>query len=184
MPIPSFFFLAFALGVGASIGARRELRVQPRPALLSRGFAAFMLFVTFVLVPVSVYFYAFHGDWSVLYLVDTRRIPSAIALFVFMLQAAVAAMGFATGASFVRGQRDWVAGSIAGVAAGLAVVVVLMARKRLSVIGTYAQFQGGFGLSAYAPGPVLTGSIVMGVLLAAGFVYLLVRLLLGSRKSS
>ncbi|MBK8169642.1 MAG: hypothetical protein IPK60_04785 [Sandaracinaceae bacterium] len=143
-----------------------------------------MFFVAFVLVPVSVYFYTFHGDWSVLYIVDTRRIPSAIALFVFMLQAAFGAMGFGAGASFIRAQRDWLAATMSGVVSALAIVVVLLARRRLSVVGTYAQYQGGFGLTPYSNGPVLVGTIVMSVFLLGGFAYLVTRLLTGARKSS
>lgn len=182
MPIPSLYLLAFAFGAAAAIAGRRELRVQPRPALLSRGFFAFLSFVFFVLVPVSVYFYAFHGDWALLYLVDTTRIPSAVVLLAFALEACVAALGFAVGASFVRVQRDWAAAASVGASFALALLVVIVAKRRLSVVGTYAQYHGGFGLEAFGSNYALLGTIVMAVLLFGGFAYLVTRLLLGPRK--
>jgi hypothetical protein len=30
------------------------------------------IFVGLILVPISIYFYAFHGDWALLYVVDSR----------------------------------------------------------------------------------------------------------------
>lgn len=184
MPIPTLYLLAFSFGAGASIAARRELRVQPRPALLSRGFFAFTTFVVFVLIPVSVYFYAFHGDWSLLYTVDTTRIPSAIVLLAFAIEAAVATSGFAFGASFVRVQRDWLAAALAAAGVFAALVVVIVGKRRLSVVGSYAQYHGGFGLESFAKHYALLGTIVMGVLLFGAFAYLVVRLVLGPKKTS
>ena len=44
-----------------------------------------------MIVPVSVYFYVFHGDWFLLYLFDVSRIPSAIAMVGFFVQAGLGA---------------------------------------------------------------------------------------------
>jgi hypothetical protein len=183
LPIPTLFLLAFASGAAAAIASRRELRVSPRPALLSRGFGALALFLALVLVPVSVYFYVFHGDWSLLYLVDVRSIPSAVALVGFVVEGLLGAAGFVAGAALVRAQRDALAGVLAGTVAALAGGLVLLVRDRLSVVGSLAQYRGGFGLEPFSDGPVATGGLTMGAILVIGLAYLFVRLALGGRRA-
>lgn len=182
MPIPTLFLLAFACGTAAAIAARKELKVSPRPALLSYGFGALALFLGLVLVPVSVYFYVFHGDWSLLYLVDVRAIPSAVALVGFVLEGLVGAAGFVAGAALVRAQREALAGVLAGAVFLLGGGLALLMRERLSVVGSFAQYRGGFGLRPFGDGPVVVGAVTMGVILAIGLAFLLVRLALGSRR--
>jgi hypothetical protein len=183
LPIPTLFLLAFASGTAAAIASRRELRVSPRPALLSRGFGALALFLGLVLVPVSAYFYVFHGDWSLLYLVDVRSIPSAVALVGFVLEGLVGAAGFVAGAALVRAQREVLAGVLAGTVAALAGGLVLLVRDRLSVVGSLAQYRGGFGLEPFGDGPVAVGGLTMGAILVIGLVYLFVRVTLGGRRA-
>jgi hypothetical protein len=183
VPIPTLFFVAFASGVATAMASRRELRVSPRPALLSRGFAAYVLFATLVLVPVSVYFYVFHGDWSLLYLVDVRTVPSAVAMVGFVLEVGLGAVGFATGAALVRSQREPLAGAAAGAAVLAGILVAWMARDRLAVVGSYAQFSGGFGLVPFVSAPVLPGALLMGTLMLAGLGILVGRIVLGARRS-
>jgi hypothetical protein len=182
MPLPTLLFLAFATGIAAAITGRTELRVSPRPALLSRTFAAFVVFSVLALVPVAVYFYVFHGDWFLLYLVDVRRIPSAVALLGFVVLAAVGALGFVLGAGLVRNQREKSAGVVTGLAVLGAGAVVLVAPERLRVVGSYAQYRGRFGLEPFGSGPLLQGTMVMGGLLLLGLLFLLVRIHLGNRR--
>ena len=184
MPIPTLFLLAFACGVAAAIASRKELKVSPRPALLSRGFGALVLFLVLVLVPITIYFYVFHGDWSLLYLVDVRAIPSAVALIGFVFEALIGAAGFVAGAALVRAQREALAGALTGGVALLGVGVVLLERDRLAVVGSIAQYRGGFGLQPFGDGPVFVGAVSMGAILVIGLAYLLMRLALGARRSS
>ncbi len=170
------------MGIATAIAGRVELRVSPRPALLTRSFAAYVLFATFVLVPISVYFYVFHGDWFLLYLVDVRRVPSAVALLGFVGEVALGAAGFGLGALLVRSQRETLAGSLVGLAVLLAASVVPLTRDCLSVVGSYAQYRGGFGLAPYGSGPILQGTLVMGSILLVGIGYLLLRLYFGTRR--
>jgi len=183
LPIPTLFLLAFACGVAAAIASRKELKVSPRPALLSRGFGALALFLGLVLVPVSVYFYVFHGDWSLLYLVDVRAIPSAVALVGFVFEGLIGTAGFLTGSVLVRAQRESVAGVVAGGVVLLAAGLVFAVRDRLAVVGSFAQYRGGFGLQPFADGPVLLGGVAMGAIFAVGLAYLLVRLAFSTRRS-
>lgn len=182
MPLPTLLCLGFASGVAASLAGRSELRVSPRPAVLTRSFAAFLAFAGCVLVPVSVYFYVFHGDWFLLYLVDVRRIPSAVALLGFFGEVGIGAGGFATGAALIRAQREGAAAGLAVLALLAGIAVIFAARERLSMVGSYAQFEGGFGLEPYGTGALVQGTVVMSVILAIGVVYLLLRLQVGGRR--
>jgi len=182
MPMPTLLCLAFASGVAAALAGRSELRVSPRPALLTRTAGAYGLFAGLVLVPITIYFYVFHGDWFLLYLIDVRRVPSAVALVGFILEVLIGAGGFAAGAALVRGQRERVATGLAIAACAGALAVVVAGRDRLSVVGSYAQFQGGFGLEPYGSGTLLSGTIVMTLILGLGVAYLLFRLHAGGRR--
>jgi hypothetical protein len=182
LPLFTQLLLTIATGLAAALAARSDLRVSPKPAAFSRAFLAYLLFAGLVLVPYSVYFYLFHGDWYLLYLVDTGRVPSAVVLVGCLLEIALGAGGFLLGASLIRTQRDpWLGASIgATVALGLAVIPV--ARPRLSVVGSYAQYQGDFGLAAYG-GALLQGTLWMSLWLVLGLGYLLYRLGPGARRA-
>ena len=182
--MPTLFVLAFATGMAAAIAGRSELRVSPRPALLTRSFAAYLVFVALLLVPISVYFYVFHGDWFLLYFVDVRHVPSAVALVGFVAEAIVGALGFAAASALVRSQREVFAGVILVGALVAGVVMLVLALDRLSVVGSFAQYRGGFGLSPYLSGPLFQGTVAMSLLLAIGLGFLLVRLVYGGRRHS
>ncbi len=167
--------------MGAALAARAELRVSPRPAWLTRGFGAYLVFAMFLLVPTSVYFYVFHGDWFLLYLLDVERVPSAIALIGFVCEAALGAVGYTVAASLVRAQRDRLAVALACLCLAVAAGVVALVRDRLSVVGTFAQYQGGFGLEPFSTGALVQGCFVMGIWLLLGFAYLVFRLYASGR---
>lgn len=182
MPLPSLLCVAFAAGIAAALAGKVELRVSPRPALLTRSFAAFLLFAIFVLIPVSVYFYIFHGDWFLLYTVDVRSIPSALALLGFIVQAGLGALGFLIGASMARHQREGIGAVLSLLALGGAGAVALVAKERLAMVGSFAQFRGGFGLEPFGGGALVQGTIVMGAIMLVGMAALLLRLRSSGRR--
>lgn len=166
------------------MAARVELRVSPRPPLLTRSFGAFAVFEAFVLIPASVYFYVFHGDWFLLYTIDVRLIPSALAMIGFFLLAGVGALGFVVGASMVRGQRDTLGSILVAISLLAAGAVVFVARDRLTVVGSYSQFSGSFGLRQFGQGSLVQGTVVMGTIVLVGMGFLLYRLHLGGRRGA
>lgn len=181
MPLPTIVFLLFGIGIAAALAAGSDLRLSPRPALLTRSFAAYAIFVVLVVIPISVYFYVFYGDWFLLYLVDVSKVPSALALLGFIAEAALGALGFLTGASLSRSQRV-ATGAVLALLCGVpAAAVALLAPQRLGVVGSYAQFRGGFGLEPYHQGAVMQSGVVMGSLLVIGTAFLLWRLHAGGR---
>ncbi|GAB5550051.1 MAG: hypothetical protein SangKO_098110 [Sandaracinaceae bacterium] len=176
MPLPALVALAFVSGLSASLAGRQELRMSPRPVALTRSFLAYLSYAVLVIVPASVYFYLFHGDWFLLYAVDVQRIPSAVALVGFMGQGALGVLGFVLGAVLVRNQRELIVGILLGVAVVAAGVLVVLYADRLGQVGSYAQYHGQFGLESYASGPLLTGALGLGGIVLVGLAVLLARL--------
>jgi hypothetical protein len=169
------------MGLAAALAGAHELRLSPRHALLTSSFFALIAFLGLLLLPVSVYFYVFHGDWFMLYLVDVRSVPSALALIGFLLEGLLGVLGFSLGASLVRNQHaSWAAG-VLGLCGVLALAVIAVVPERLRVVGTYAQFRGGFGLTSYG-GTLMQGTAAMGVLLLAGGAFLVYRIHAGATR--
>jgi hypothetical protein len=182
LPLPTHLLITFASGVAASLAARADLRTSPKPAMVSRAFSAYLLYASLVLVPVTLYFYLFHGDWFLLYTVATDEVPSALVLVGCVLQVALGAGGFLLGAALVRTQRDQWAGAAIGASLALALGVLPLARSRLSVVGSYAQYHGDFGLSAYG-GALLQGTLWMTLWAALGLGFLVYRLGPGAKRA-
>jgi len=175
VPFPVLFLFGFGLGAAAALADAGELRVSPRPVLLTDGFGAFTAFMLLLLVPTSVYFYIFHGDWFMLYTVDVRYVPSAIALIGFAVEFGIGLLGFGLSASCIRSARPAWSIALIGASAFAAAAVVFLCPERLKVVGSIRQYRGGFGLVSYG-GPLMQSAIVMGILLVWGAVYLLVRI--------
>jgi hypothetical protein len=182
MPLPTVLFLAFAAGLAAALAARTELKISPRPSLVTRGALAFLIFDFLVLVPASAYFYVFHGDWFLLYAFDVRLIPSAIALIGFVFEGLLAALGFVLGAGLVRSQREAIGGGLVMLSTAAAIAVPLIAAERLKMVGSYAQYTGNFGLVPFASGPLLLGTITMSGIVVFGLAFLLLRIWMGARR--
>jgi hypothetical protein len=181
MPLPTLVFVAFGVGVAAALLAGSELRESPRHAVLTSSFKAYALFLTLVVLPASIYFYVFHGDWFLLYSFDVRRIPSAVALMGFVAQTALGVAGFSMGSMLARTQRTTLGFIVALTSAIAAISVVILCRDRLAVVGTFAQYRGDFGLSSYG-GPLMQASLIMTSALIYGAAYLLVRIRITSKN--
>lgn len=156
--------------------------MSPRPILLTKGFAAYLSYAVLVVVPISVYFYVFHGDWFLLYSIDVNRIPSAVALVGFVVEAGLGAIGFLIGALLVRNQRETIVAVLASLVLVVGSIAVVVQTDRLAQVGTHAQFHGQFGLAAYEDGPLMTGAMAMGGIALLGLGFLLARLWMSGRS--
>lgn len=175
LPFTTLALLGFGVGAASAAAGASELRVSPRPALLSDSFGAFAAFLLLLLLPISVYFYVFHGDWFMLYTVDVRGLPSALVVLGFVAQAGLGLLGFVSAGLCVRsGHVSW-AIAIALTSAFAAIGIVFVCPERLRVTGSFRQFWGGFGLEPYG-GALFQGALAMGAFLLFGTVYLLARI--------
>ena len=138
--------------------ARVELRGSPNRVIAMPAFHAYLTYVALVLLPGSLYLYLFHGDWYLLYLLDTARIPSALVVLGVLAHAGIGALGFLLAAACIRRQREPWAGAAAGIAVSVAVAALSFTHERLAVVGTYVQFRGDFGLRPFG-GELLQGVV-------------------------
>ncbi len=171
MPIAFAPFFGVALGAVLAWVAAAELARDDGPIALSRAFAIVAAFTGFVWLPVVGYFVAFHGDWSYLYVVPWRRVPSAIDLGLVLLAGAAVVATYWLSVEPVR--KRHLGPVVAAVVAPTAVAVagLTFAARRLAVSGTYAQFHGGFGTQPIGESPLGKGVLLMGVVLALGVAW-------------
>jgi hypothetical protein len=173
LPVPIAFAPFFGLALGAALAwiAAAELARDDGPIVASRSFAIVAAFAGLVWVPVVGYFVAFHGDWSYLYVVPWRRVPSAIDLGLVLLAGAAVVGSFWLAVEPVRRRRFGpVVAAIVGPTV-LAVAGLSLATRRLAVSGTYAQFHGDFGTQPISASPLGKGVLLMGVVLALGIAW-------------
>ncbi len=122
-------------------------------------------------LPVVGYFVAFHGDWSYLYVVPWRGVPSAVDLGLVLLAASAVVGSFWLAAEPVRKRRFGPVVSMIVAPAALAVGGLTFAARRLAVSGTYAQFHGEFGTAPIGASALGKGVLLMGVVLALGIAW-------------
>lgn len=182
MPLPTLVFLSFGIGLCAALLGAAELRLSPRHALFSSSFRAYALFLVLLVVPVSVYFYVFHGDWFLLYSVDIRRVPSALALLGFVAEVGIGVLGFLIGGAMARGQHMGLGYALAAASVPAAAAVVFIWPERLRSVGTFTQYRGDFGLVPYG-GPLMQAGIAMGGVLVCGAAFLLMRIAASRRRA-
>lgn len=136
------------------------------------SFLGYALFVAFVLLPATIYFYAFHGDWFLFYWVDSGRAPWLWGLLATVLLLGTAWVGFQLGAVFCRASRDKAARRLTIGALVLALAVWPLAWERLSVVGTYRQFTREYGLTTFFVSPAFYAGIAISLIMALAFGWL------------
>jgi len=182
LPIPTQLMFTFASGLLVALAARADLRGSPTATVLSQPFFAFLLYASLVVVPASVYFYVFYGDWYLLYLVDSQRVPSALVLLALGFEVAIGASGFLLGAALIRNQREPWAGVLIGVSLSVGVAAIPLVHRRLAVIGSYAQYHGDFGLVPFG-GALLLGVVAMTAWSLVGLALVAYRIGPGARRT-
>ncbi len=171
MPIPFAHLVGLALGAALAWVAGPALSRSDGPMVASRPFAVVAAFAVLLWLPAVGYFAAFHGDWSYLYLVPWRRIPSAVDLMLVLLAGAAVVLGFCAAVRPMRSRRF---GPVLVLIIAPSVVVLAalpLAVHRLAVSGTYAQFHGDFGTEPIGASLLGKGVLLMGIVLVAGVAW-------------
>ncbi len=168
MPVTLAPLVGFALGVLLAWLSRTEPSSDEPwrdPSSL-----AVALYALIVFAPVTAYFAAFAGDWSFAYLIDARRVPSAVSLVLVVLATSALIGGFFAGRKALErrapNQLAWLA------AAPLAITVVVIAalHDRFGVDATYDQFTSDFGRKPLVTSPLGLAVLWMDGIVAAGAV--------------
>jgi hypothetical protein len=162
-PLFGFVFgVAFAWAAGSALARSRPTRP------LGRAVALVLLFALAVFAPACAYFVAFEEDWAWLYLLDARRLPSAIDLALVLADVAAVLGGFFATLSIARQRRLLPLLATGAVPAAIAVATILWALPRLSTVATWAQFHGDFGTRAVAGSSLGWALLWMNGLVLAG----------------
>lgn len=142
MPIFVVPLLALALGGAGALlvegaGAeRRKYTVMRERAARIVGLVALL-----ILAPNAAYFFCRWPDWSVAYLFQASRLPSAVTLLVAFVAASLAGVGFRVGLALVRDERRRTLVVSIGALMGAAVLVVALLGSRLWLTGTFDDYK-------------------------------------------
>lgn len=171
MPGPIAPLVGFVIGVALAWAAGDELARSHASPVGSRSLVVVALFATLVFAPIASYFLAFDGDWAFAYLLDTRRVPSAVELALVLVDAASVPLGFVVAASRARARRLAALSSMAIPPSLVAFAAVVAVAPRLAIQASYAQFHGDFGTRPVAGSPLGYGLLWMDALLVAGALF-------------
>jgi len=164
------------MGALSAHAGRDEVRHSADPVWRMEAFLAYALFVGFVLLPVVIYFYAFHGDWFLSYWVDTGRAPWVWGMLAALFLVGAASLGFWLGAALCRASRDRAVRRIAVSALFIAAALWPLGWDRLSVVGSYRQFTRDYGLVTFLASPAFYSGLAMLAITGAAFTWLVYRI--------
>lgn len=175
MPLFTAPLVGFALGALFAFAARRAVSREVEHELPPRALAAVAAFALLVFGPAVGYFTAFATDWSLGYLLDGRRIPSALLLFAVIAEVASVPLGFSLASRAARGKDARVLLAFSFGPAALALVVLAAAGSRFLVSGTYAQVTRGAGGLPLSGSPLGNAVLFANLCIVAGAVWTFVR---------
>jgi hypothetical protein len=173
MPIPLAPLLGFVLGVVLAWAAAPELGRDDGPLVASRPFVVTAAFAALVQTPLVGYFVAFHGDWSYLYVVAWRSVPSAIDLALVLLGGGSVVLGFLAAVPLLKKRKTGALASLIAGPGAVALAILALAWRRLALSATYAQFRGDFGGESLTESALGRGVLFMGLVLAVGVAWCL-----------
>jgi hypothetical protein len=142
------FDLIFSVLVGLVFATCARQQFTGGAAPWGRELAAVMIFEAIVLQPVALYYYLVYPDWSWMYFVDARRLPSGISILVLLAHVATLLGGYLGGWALLRaGKLRALLGTVAGLTLAL-IIFIIVCRGRLFASGSFAQWHGGHPPSA------------------------------------
>jgi hypothetical protein len=135
------------------------------------AFLLVLSFVGVVLLPVTLYLYLAHADWTWMYMVDPADVPGLALVPILVLHGGAVVGGWYLGATLLRTDRQRIMwGMLTG--SGVAIVgLVIGLRDRIFTYGTHRDFHAGRALELMDVklGYVLI-ALFIGVGGSAGFV--------------
>lgn len=144
--VPFDILFSFIIGLAIVILCSRQVAAASR-SVLNRYFLGAVMFETFFYVPIGIYLYYFHLDWSWMYFFNpAESSPSTIktlgilAVATYML-ALVA--GFQVGQFLIRRDKEKTALRILIVSVAILALFCLATINRLLFIGDYESWSNG-----------------------------------------
>jgi uncharacterized membrane protein (UPF0136 family) len=161
LTIPGFIIVNLLAGASVAFAARVQIRNLQRPVFSNRYFGALAVLEVMILLPAGAYFASFYGDWSWMYLVDTRALPVGLEVMAVCAYPVAATMGFLVGYFSARSHSDWVTGTFMAVQGVGLLGLLAVASDKLAAVGSYEQYHRGVGLL-----PLTSSSLFPSILLA------------------
>jgi hypothetical protein len=152
VPVLSAPLAGFALGAGLYWSAARQLARPIRPVAGHAVLIAGVLGV-FAYAPAVAFILTAEPDWAYAYLIAAQRLPGWLTPCLVLLSGSAVPLGFGAALRASRGRPAFVQGWF-WVPLGLALAPVLIAARRLAVVGTFEQFHGDFGVRSLLGGPL------------------------------
>lgn len=184
MTIPALIVINLLVGASVAFSARIQIRSLQRPVFATRYFSALMLLEGMILLPVGVYFYAFYPDWSWMYMVDSTQVSPAVEVMTMLVYPVSGTMGYLVGYYSAKGGSDWVTILfMCFIGVGLFGLFVV-AFDKISLLGTYAQYQRGVSLKSFVSTSMLPSTLLAVAGVGTCWCYLILRFFLEGRLSS
>ena len=176
MPLFFLLFIAIATGALSAYAGRDEVRHSGEAMYRMEAFLAYAAFVGLVLLPTAIYFYVFHGDWFLMYWVDTGTAPWIWGFLVVVLVLGASFVGFRLGAALCRASRDAAARRLTVAASLFGLAVWPLAWERLSQVGSHRQFTRDYGLVGFFSSPAFYSGLLMLFVAAISFGWIVYRI--------
>jgi hypothetical protein len=157
------------LGVAFAQCARERVRADGPFA--APAFLLVLSFVGVVLLPVTLYLYVAHADWTWMYMVDPADVPGLALVPILVLHGGAVVGGWYLGTTLLRAGKQQVVWGLLGGGGVTVVALVFALRDRLFTYGTHRDFHAGTALDLMDVklGYVLI-ALFIGVGGSAGFV--------------
>lgn len=146
MPIPQLYALNVMLGLGCAWLARAEIRLASRSAIASVAFGVLLIGEVLLMLPMGLYLYLFYPDWSWMYLVEAREVPSAVVVFVMGGYLVAATAGYFGAVALCRASRETFVLWLIGALGFIVVLTLAIGYRRFGLVGTFEQYHRLFGL--------------------------------------
>lgn len=140
-----------------------------------------LMYLGLIVAPITLYMYAAHPSWTWMYWVNPENVPSFALLPLVVGHCVMLVLGWYVGAKLVLAKQLKVAQYISMGGIVLALLGILIFWGRLTLYGTYSEFQQGRALDLMEVklGYVLV-ALVIGSLASA--LYVALELLRDSRR--
>jgi hypothetical protein len=171
VPLLSTLCLTFVLGVLFARAHRDSLSRQEHP-LQASGAWLVLAFGVLFWGPLAGYVILSHLPWAVSYWFDAASLPQSLSPLIVLAYAVTPLLGFVVAAKPLMANRNDRALWLLVASLGCTVLTLASGLPRLVVVGTYRQYQQGFGLEQLAGSPLgltlvwsvfLAGAVVTGV---------------------
>jgi hypothetical protein len=175
MTIPGFIVLSLLMGASIAFSARLQIRALQRSVPYNRYLNALLLLEVLLVVPAGIYFAAFYPDWSWMYLVDARNLPTGLSVMAIASYPVAAALGYLVGYFSARCASDWVTVIFLLFVAFSLVMLFVMSGDKVSSLGTYEQYHRNVGLKSFASTSLLPSTFLAVACFCASWGHLLYR---------